>query len=193
MAAMIRQRHAVPVIVLLLAACSAAADPDQVAPRVVEPRPLAAPAPRGSALLRQAVLAGHARARADVGLPALAWDDALAADAGDYAREMARTGRFRHAEQTGPTRQGENLFTGTRGAYRYDEMVRLWVDERRAFTNAATPNFSRTGRWQDVAHYSQIVWRATTHVGCATASSASEDYLVCRYSPPGNVVGVRPY
>ena len=38
---------------------------------------------------------------------------ALAASAAAYAREMAQTGRFAHAEQPqGPTREGENLFTG---------------------------------------------------------------------------------
>jgi hypothetical protein len=49
---------------------------------------------------------------------------------------------------------------------------------------------SRTGDWSQVAHYTQIVWPATQRVGCATASNRSNDYLVCRYLPAGNVVGV---
>ena len=82
---------------------------------------------------------------------------------------------------------------GTRQAYRYDEMVGGWVDERRWYRAAPTPDFSTTGRWGDVAHYTQIVWRGTTSLGCALASDAENDYLVCRYSPPGNVVGQRAF
>ena len=162
--------------------------------RVVEQRPSQEPAPRGAALLRDAMLDGHNRARGMVGVAPLVWDEKLAGDAAAYATELARTGRFEHAEQPqGPGRQGENLFTGTRDAYSYAEMVQLWVDERKSFVNEATPNFSRTGNWRDVAHYTQIVWRDTRSVGCALASGARDDYLVCRYAPPGNVVGQRAF
>lgn len=160
--------------------------------RVVERRVSEQPAPRGVALLRTTMLDAHNRARADVGVEPLVWDDALVVSARTYAEEMARTRRFAHATQPqGPTRQGENLWTGTRGAYAYDEMFGHWLAERRDFTNGATPMFSRTGRWEDVAHYTQIVWRGSRAVGCAMASNARDDYLVCRYSPAGNVWGQR--
>ncbi|WP_242139623.1 MULTISPECIES: CAP domain-containing protein [unclassified Sphingomonas] len=160
--------------------------------RVVEPRVIAGSYPRGEALLKAAMLAGHAAARAEVGAPPLQWDDALAADAAVYADTLVVTGRFRHADQPmGPGREGETLFRGTRGAYSYREMVDLWVAEKKDFVDAVTPDFSRTGRGEDVAHYTQIIWRATTRVGCALRSSREDDYLVCRYSPPGNVIGER--
>jgi len=131
-------------------------------------------------------------ARAAAGVAPLVWSDGLAADALAYAQVLARTGRFAHAAQPqGPGRQGENLWTGTRAAYSYEEMVGHWVAERRDFVNGVTPAFSRTGRWEDVAHYTQIVWRGSSAVGCALASNRTDDYLVCRYSPPGNVVGER--
>ena len=181
------KRH-VLAIALLLAACSSGP------PRVVEPRTTQEPAPRGAALLREAMLTGHNRARAIVGVPPLVWDETLAGHAAAYAQEMARTGRFQHAEQPqAPGREGENLFTGTRQAYRYDEMVQLWVDEQKSFVNEPTPNFSRTGNWRDVGHYTQIVWRNSRAVGCALASGPRDDYLVCRYSPPGNVIGQRAF
>ena len=162
--------------------------------RVVEPRPSAAPAPRGEALLRATMLRGHNAARADLGLPPLVWSDALAADALAYAGELARTGRFEHADQPpGPGREGETLWIGTREAYRYDEMVGHWVAERRFFVNGITPDFSTTGDYHDAVHYAQVVWRNTRRVGCATASNARDDVLVCRYDPPGNVVGQRAY
>ncbi|WP_374943935.1 CAP domain-containing protein [Sphingomonas sp.] len=174
---------------LLLAGC-AGGGPE----RVVERRTATAPADRGVALLRGAMMDGHARERTAVEVPPVAWDDTLAADALGYAQAMARSGRFQHAEQPqGQGREGENLWTGTRGAYRYDERFGHWAAERRDFVDAPTPGFSRTGRWQDVAHYTQIVWRGSTRVGCAMASNATDDYLVCRYSPPGNVVGERAF
>ena len=137
---------------------------------------------------------GHALARAAVGLPPLAWSEALAASARNSADQLARAGRLRHAERPADGAwQGENLWMGSRGAYSYDEMVGHWIAERRDFVNAPTPRFSRTARWQDVAHYTQVVWRGTTAVGCAMASDLANDYLVCRYSPPGNVTGQRAY
>lgn len=172
---------------LLLAACSPAQEtPD----RVLEPRRSEANAPRGGARLREAMLALHNEARAAARMPPLAWDEKLAEDAEDYARDLARRGVFEHSKQpNGPAAQGENLWTGTRGAYRYEEMARHWIDERRVFVNAPIPNVSRTGRFVDAGHYSQIVWSTTTRVGCALASNRRDDYLVCRYSPAGNVWG----
>jgi hypothetical protein len=34
-----------------------------------------------------------------------------------------------------------------------------------------------------------MIWPTTTRVGCALATNASTDYLVCRYSPAGNIDG----
>lgn len=173
---------------LLLSACA------NGPARVVERRYDPAPAPRGAALLQAAMMRAHTGARAAVGLPPLAWSEALVASARGYAEEMARTGRFAHAVQPmDRTRQGENLWMGSRGAYTYDEMIGHWLAERRDFVNVATPGFSRTGRWQDVGHYTQIVWRSTTAVGCAVAGDLESEYLVCRYAPPGNVMGRKAF
>lgn len=172
----------------VLAGC--AAEP----PRVVERRTSDVPAPRGPDLLRSAMLKDQNAARAAVGAAPLAWSDALAKDAAAYARTLADTRRFQHAEQPqGPGREGENLWTGTRGAYSYDEMVGHWVAEKKDVLPLPVPQSSRTGRFGDVGHYTQIVWRATTTVGCAMASNATDDYLVCRYAPPGNVFGLRDF
>lgn len=175
---------------LLLAGCSA---PPQDAPeRVIEPRRFEENAPRGSERLRETMLDMHNEARADVRMPPLSWDPVLAKAAESYARELARRGVFEHSKQpAGPAAQGENLWTGTRGAYRYEEMAQHWIDERRDFVNGPVPNISRTGKFGDVGHYTQIVWNGTVRVGCAIASNRRDEYLVCRYSPAGNVWGRR--
>ena len=182
------RKAAIAALGLMLASCGGNSGPA----RVIERRADAAPAPRSEALLRQVMLARQNEARRAVGVPPLVWDDTLAADALDYARELARTRRFQHAPQPmGPRRQGENLFTGTRSAYSYAEMVQYWLDEQKWFVNRPAPAFSTTGNGEAVAHYTQIIWRTTEKMGCALASDDRDDYLVCRYFPAGNVIGLR--
>lgn len=148
------------------------------------------PQPRNPALLRSTMISAHNEARRLYGVAPLVWDDGLARDAGVYAQWLARTGRFEHDPQRGRRPpQGENLFMGTRSAYSYADMIGLLVDERRYFRPGRFPAVSRTGAWSQVAHYTQIIWPTSQRVGCATASNRSDDYLVCRYLPAGNVVG----
>ncbi|HST35214.1 MAG TPA: CAP domain-containing protein, partial [Allosphingosinicella sp.] len=177
-----------PILPMAFAAMAAAQPPTIVEPWKPGPAP-----ERSDMALRAAMLQSHNEARRAVGVGPLVWDAALARDAAAYAREMARTGRFAHAPHVpGAVPQGENLFMGTRGAYSFAEMVQGWVDERRLFRRGRFPDVSRTGRYGDVAHYTQIVWPRTLRVGCALASNRRTDYLACRYSPPGNVVGEDP-
>ena len=137
------------------------------------------------------MISAHNQARRQYGSGPLVWDGSLARDAGVYAQSLARSGRFEHDPQVGRRpHQGENLWVGTRSAYSYAEMIGLLIDERRYFRPGRFPAVSSTGDWSQVAHYTQIVWPTTQRVGCATASNRQNDYLVCRYLPAGNVVGV---
>jgi hypothetical protein len=148
------------------------------------------PRPRDAALMRRTMLAAHAAARESVGVPPLAWDDRLAESARLHAEQLARTGRMdHHGRFAAPRGVGENLWMGSRDGFSYAEMVMAWLDEARDYINAPAPGFSRTGAWQDVGHYSQMVWRRTTAFGCAMVSGAADDVLVCRYAPGGNVIG----
>ena len=148
--------------------------------------------PRGDARLVSAMLTGHNGERSRYGLPALTWDASLASAAEGYAREMAATGVYRHDPTPGRRRtMGENLFRGTKGAYSYSEMVGYWRAEVRYFRPGLFPNVSTSGNWADVGHYTQMIWPSTTRVGCGVASNSRHDYLVCRYSPPGNKDGGR--
>lgn len=155
------------------------------------------PAPAGLAtrdpiLLREIMLAGHNEARAATGAQPLTWDDRLAEDAASYARTLATTDDYRHSTgRRGREAEGENLWSGTRLDYAYSEMIRHWRDESRAFKAGVIPNVSTTGQFADVAHYVQMVWPATRRFGCAIAGNERLEYLVCRYAPPGNMVGRR--
>ena len=149
-----------------------------------------APADRGETLLRQTVLNAHNQARTRFGVPALAWSDELAAGALSHAQFMAQTGVYNHDQTPGRRKKaGENLWRGQRGVFSYDVMIGMMIAEAQHFRPGVFPDISRTGQWNDVAHYTQIVWPTTTSVGCALASSATTDYFVCRYSPTGNKDG----
>jgi hypothetical protein len=104
---------------------------------------------------------------------------------------LARLGRLQHSPRTNRPGQRENLWMGTRGAFSPEQMVGNWISERAYYRPGTFPYVSRTGRWDDVAHYTQVVWAGTTHVGCAVYPTARWDYLICRYSPPGNIEGRR--
>jgi hypothetical protein len=135
------------------------------------------------------VLAAHNLVRAQAGSAQLVWDPTLGTAAARYALQLAITNTFQHSDRKARPGTGENLWMGTRGAYSVETMVGLWASERRLFVPGTFPNNSRSGNWEDIGHYTQMIWPTTTRVGCALASNATTDYLVCRYSPAGNVDG----
>ena len=141
------------------------------------------------ARVAQRLLAAHNFERRAAGVQPLAWDPALAQGAAAYAQQLAVTGAFRHSDRRLRRGVGENLWMGTRGAFSPEHMIGDWASEKRWYHAGRFPNVSRTGRWDQVAHYTQIIWSGTTKVGCATATSPGRDVLVCRYNPAGNVDG----
>lgn len=139
------------------------------------------------------ILAVQNGERLGLGLEPLQWDDNLAQAAQQWANYLALSGRFEHSPENHRAPQGENLWAGTKGYYAPEAMVRAWVREKRFFRPGVFPNNSTTGNVEDVGHYTQVVWRATKVVGCAEATSTSEDILVCRYAQAGNYIGDRPF
>jgi hypothetical protein len=139
------------------------------------------------------LLAAQNAERSAMGVPPLAWNPALAADARRWADQLAATGRFEHSpDEPGQEPQGENLWAGTPRAYAPEAMVALWAAEKRDYRPGVFPNNSRSGDVERVGHYTQLIWQASRQVGCATAVGAREEFLVCRYSQAGNVYGERP-
>jgi hypothetical protein len=167
----------------------------KAAPAKVTAPPSAVPqAPAISADRNQRLLAAHNQERARLGMPALAWSDALSKDAAAWAKHLADTNTFDHAPaRTGKNDQGENLWMGTKGAYSAEDMVGAWVAEKSMFKKGRFPHVSTTGNWADVGHYTQLIWRNTSAVGCSVVANRQDDYLVCRYGPPGNWMDQDPF
>lgn len=136
-------------------------------------------------------LAAHNAERALVGVPSLVWSTKAEKQAKAWAKELARTGRFEHSGVAG---MGENLYaTAGSGSPSAAAAVAEWASEKRFF-DAQQRRCTRS--WQECGHYTQLVWRDTTAVGCAIASTRKgrfEHVVVCNYLPPGNFRGEKPY
>lgn len=178
------------VLVCLVATPGCAADPDS------RPRMVLVTAPPRDSLPSDAdeerLLSAHNVERARVGAAALIWDDSLEAEARTWAQTLIDTDQFAHD----PARHGhgENLWTGWGSrTWTPEEMVGEWIAEKRFYVRGVFPRISRTGDWTAVGHYTQLVWSRTTHVGCAIVSRGDRSVLACRYSPPGNIDGLRAF
>jgi hypothetical protein len=175
---------------LLLAACNSSRPPWADGRMVTEERRRDGEA-QDLSRLESRLLALHNRERAATGARPLVWDSGLAAGAAAYGPALERLGKLAHSPPATRLGQGENLWMGTRGAYALEEMAGGWAAEKTLFRPGTFPTVSTSGNWSDVAHYTQMIWKGTTRIGCAVHKSRKWDFLICRYSPPGNVVGQR--
>ncbi len=128
-----------------------------------------------------AILADHNKARKALNLPPLKWDCGLAS----MAQSWANAGKFRHRDDPSV---GENLFVSNNAAEPIASVVPDWLDEK--------PNYdAKTGECLPdsvCTHYSQIMWRETTLIGCGINRHLTDKWLVfvvCNYSPAGNTGG----
>lgn len=135
------------------------------------------------------LLEAHNAERRRVGVTELRWSTKLAREAQAYAKVLARKQALVHANREERDGAGENLWAGSAGFYTAEEMIEGMIEEKRHFKQGAFPQVSRTGQWRDVGHYTQLIWRETTDVGCAVAPGGGQDWLVCRYWPAGNIYG----
>jgi pathogenesis-related protein 1 len=146
---------------------------------------------------QSAFLSSHNAWRERAGVPGLRWSDSLAASAEEWAKSLAGRGcRLRHDADADV---GQNLFyaSAERSGSRRSavvvtpaEVVADWASEVRSYS--AERHACRPGR--TCGHYTQIVWRSTTDLGCGMALCPDLGQIwVCNYRPAGNIQGRRPY
>lgn len=124
---------------------------------------------------QQEVLSLHNQFRAQHHAPKLVWDDTLA----NYAERYASKCEFHHSSSP----YGENLAAGYRSI---KTAVNAWYAESKNYSYF-NPGFS-----YNTGHFTQMVWKATKKLGCAYVTCNGKNgtpgnYLVCEYSPAGNV------
>lgn len=132
------------------------------------------------------LLAAHNRYRAALKIAPLTWSDELATSARAWAKDLVVRHRFEHSKSP----HGENLWMGTAGAYAQTDMVKTWGDEQAEYVHGVFPRVTKGGV---VGHYTQMIWRNTSRVGCGLATGKGVEVLVCHYDPPGNYYGQTPY
>lgn len=140
------------------------------------------PAPTNS--IAQHMLQAHNTIRSRLRLPPLTWSPDLTRYAQQWAIRLARENRLYH--HLHPT-YGENLYLIDGARARPSQVVAAWASERRWF------NYRTNSCGGSCGHYTQIIWRDSRQLGCATANSGEVQVWVCEYNPPGNIVGERPY
>jgi uncharacterized protein YkwD len=137
------------------------------------------------------LLAAQNKYRTAVSEQPLAWSDSLAAGSQDWAQHLAN--EVHSLQHSGLSGVGENLAMWSAGRASLTKLVDLWGAEKLYFVESSFPSVSTTGDWKTVAHYTQIVWRKTTEVGCGLATGGGYDFLVCRYTPQGNFMGEKVF
>lgn len=114
---------------------------------------------------------------------AVVWNATIAAFADSY---LANDTDCTFAHSGGP--YGENIAVGFQSVH---GAVDAWGLERSLY-NYNDPGFSEA-----TGHFTQLVWKASTTVGCgrklcggkAAGSKSTGWFLVCEYWPRGNVIG----
>ncbi|KAJ4535773.1 hypothetical protein HRR77_007717 [Exophiala dermatitidis] len=144
-----------------------------------------------------AILVHHNIHRTNHSASALTWSPAMA----ETARVIAQTCVYGHVTNINGGGYGQNIGAGypatplgmgnfvTEGLYNSE--VNNYV------SYGSEPDTSKLNQW---GHFTQIVWKSTTSVGCYTAdctatglqnvgSGVPPYFTVCNYSPPGNFIG----
>ncbi|HWA72111.1 MAG TPA: CAP domain-containing protein [Polyangiaceae bacterium] len=141
------------------------------------------------------MVAQHNAARANVmpvpttPLPEMTWNTAAAAAAQSWADQCM----FSHSAQG----YGQNIYASTgSGSPTPKAVVDSWVSEVKNYNYSANTCSGTCG------HYTQVVWRSSTGVGCGVKACSTNSpfsgstnwfIVVCNYSPPGNVNNQKPY
>ncbi len=134
---------------------------------------------------KQQFLAAHNAYRKAVGAPPLQWSDQLANYAKHWAMVLASTESTKNSPNN---KYGENVYT-TSLDVNPQAAVDHWASEKKYYNGQP---ITLDNYWI-FGHYTQIIWSTTKQVGCAIAQDKDGTYyVVCEYSPAGNVIGKKP-
>lgn len=155
-------------------------------------------APSASAsTYQQAAVLHHNLHRANHSAPDLTWDDKLAS----IAASIAGTCVWKHNVTAGGGGYGQNIAAGSTSANISSVITDGWYNgEVNAFNGLYGQASPSTANFESWGHFSQVVWKDTTTVGCATVDCTNQAgglqnldcplcaqiFTVCNYGPPGN-------
>ena len=113
----------------------------------------------------------------------------------DYGQNLFWAGPLREVTVTRSAQTGETLSRDVRISVQKtaaEDVVESWASERQWYDYDAGECRAPDG--ESCGHYMQIVWAATTEVGCGmTVCDSKGQIWVCDYYPAGNIAGQKPY
>ncbi|MBH8564826.1 secretion protein [Nostoc sp. CENA67] len=141
------------------------------------------------AKLRSDAVSAHNTYRAKHSSPNVTIDNTLNQSAQAWAETIAAKGDLVHS--TNQNNVGENIYWGGDSADLGSAAVQEWYSEIQNY------DYNNPVLSDSTGHFTQLVWKGTTKVGCgaapgpATIDGKKYDgfYVVCQYSPAGNVEG----
>ena len=178
-------RNLISAFILILAMALAASAQKSKPKTKPDPKPKATAGCPGTNGLTAAeittILDEHNKLRTALGLGKLTWSCTLA----DTAQVWASKGVSQHRADFD---FGENMFVSTNPQISISTAMSNWEKEKAFWNNKA--GTCQPGK--KCTHYTQMVWRATTQVGCGINRSAPGQWktlMVCNYNPGGNSNG----
>jgi len=141
--------------------------------------------PEGSSSSLEAdTLEIHNKCRAKHGAAPLTWNKECAQSAQKQADQCQAQNKLHHDNTEGPSgSHGQNAHRAG-GQANVTRAVQGFYDEIKDY------EFSSPGFNMNTGHFTQVVWKGTTSVGCGISSDGH--YLVCNYYPAGNMTGAFP-
>ena len=145
------------------------------------------------------MVAAHNQWRQAEGVPAVKWSSQLSTSAQQWADQLKESKDCR-MQHSGTKGLGENLYWASPRRWSDGRrelqpitsahVVNAWGNEKKDYdytSNTCTPG-------KMCGHYTQVVWRSTTEIGCARAVCADQSQVwVCQYTPPGNWRGEKTF
>ena len=125
-------------------------------------------------------------------IPSMVWNTTVASAAQSWANGCT----YAHGGSAG---YGQNLYVDAGGSTpTFAVAANYWASEQPDYHYA-----TNTCTGPMCGHYTQMVWRTTTQLGCGQAYCTTNspfgpnfpnwNLIVCDYSPPGNYSGQKPY
>ncbi|XP_050226985.1 pathogenesis-related protein PR-1 [Mercurialis annua] len=131
---------------------------------------------------------GHNAVRSVFGVQPLKWNKKLARYARRWANQRANDCALQHSPDSP---YGENLFWSLKGNWGPKAVVKIWADEYIFYD----PKQNVCINGEMCGHYTQVVWKQTTEVGCGRVKCRNNKgfLYVCSYDPPGNIYFQGPF
>lgn len=109
----------------------------------------------------------------------LEWNATVAASVQEYANMYTCDGGLVHSQNSN---YGENLAVG----HDNKDTIEAWYDREICSYSYSNPVYGH-----NTGYFTQMVWKATTHVGCARINCGGNtgQFTICQYYPPGNMKG----